>query len=94
MPFGMRVDDVCCAPKRETFLVPLRAFKGLCSTNLPPVISLETTIVGKRRERTVLINNTGTADSDVSLAAPPPFELQPRTFFLPVGGAQQASTGL
>ncbi|OEH79817.1 hydrocephalus inducing related protein [Cyclospora cayetanensis] len=37
--------DLHIETEREIFLVPLRAFRGLCSVDLPPVILLETAIV-------------------------------------------------
>ncbi|CDJ63525.1 Hydrocephalus-inducing protein like protein, related [Eimeria necatrix] len=74
---------------RETFLVPLRAFQGLCSLNIPPVVSLETAIVGKRKEKTMFLTNNGNADSNVTLLVSPPFEVQPGCFPIPIGGSQQ-----
>ncbi|CDI85439.1 Hydrocephalus-inducing protein like protein, related [Eimeria praecox] len=59
--------DLQIETERETFLVPLRAFQGLCSVSLPPVISLDGAIVGKRKEKTVLLSNDGDAASHVTL---------------------------
>ncbi|KAL8270019.1 hypothetical protein Esti_006052 [Eimeria stiedai] len=81
--------DLVVETERERFLVPLRAFHGLCQVDLPPIVVLGRATVCLRKETTALISNTGTAGALVSLETRPPFGVYPSNFFLQVGGSQQ-----
>ncbi|CBZ51361.1 conserved hypothetical protein [Neospora caninum Liverpool] len=88
------ISELIVVTEREKFVVPLRAISGIGFLDLPPGVAFGPTPVKVKREKTILIRNTGTKAMVFTIHTSRPFSAVSTRCFLGVGDSTQVTFSL